>query len=158
VFPTDFKAAPLLRAWLRRLRQAGVGFHMRHRWSGWDEQGTLRFTTPEGNRSVRADAVVLALGGGSWRSQTDARGPLLAGRGLHIAPLTANCGFDVGWSEHFRQSLPGIRQVGGDCCAENRYRTGIRDSVITILVWKAADAVSAIRDEISEEWPPCAST
>src|SRR3990167_5929423 len=41
VFPKDLKAAPLLRAWIRRLRQAGVRFHMRHRWSGWDEQGAL---------------------------------------------------------------------------------------------------------------------
>ena len=110
VFPTDLKAAPLLRAWLRRLRQAGVRFQMRHRWSGWDQQGALSFATPEGNRSVRADAVVLALGGGSWpKLGSDASWvPLLAGRGLHIAPLQpANCGFDVGWSEHFRMKFAG---------------------------------------------------
>ena len=110
VFPTDLKAAPLLRAWLRRLRQAGVRFHMRHRWSGWDEQGALRFATPEGNRSVQADAVVLALGGGSWpKLGSDASWvSLLAERGLHIAPLQpANCGFDVGWSEHFRTKFAG---------------------------------------------------
>ena len=110
VFPTDLKAAPLLRAWLRRLRQAGVRFHMRHRWVGWDEQGGLCFVTPKGNRSVHADAVVLALGGGSWpRLGSDASWvPLLAGRGLHIAPLLpSNCGFDVGWSEHFRAKFAG---------------------------------------------------
>ena len=110
VFPTDFKAAPLLRAWLRRLRKTGVQFHVRHRWIGWDEQGALRFTTPEGNRSVQADAVVLALGGGSWpKLGSDASWvPLLAGRGLHIAPLLpTNCGFDVGWSEHFRTKFAG---------------------------------------------------
>ena len=110
VFPTDFKAAPLLRAWLRRLRQAGVGFHMRHRWSGWDEQGTLRFATPQGTHSVWADAVVLALGGGSWpKLGSDAAWvPLLTDRGVHIAPLQpANCGFDVGWSEHFRTKFAG---------------------------------------------------
>jgi len=110
VFPTDLKAAPLLRAWLRRLRQAGVRFHMRHRWSGWDEQGGLRFTTTEGNRSVLSDASVLALGGGSWpKLGSDASWvPLLAGRGLHIAPLQpANCGFDIGWSEHFRGKFAG---------------------------------------------------
>ena len=110
VFPIDLKAAPLLRAWLRRLRQAGVQFHMRHRWSGWDEQGALRFATPEGNRSVQADSVVLALGGGSWpKLGSDASWvPLLEGRGVHIAPLKpANCGFDVGWSEHFRKKFAG---------------------------------------------------
>ena len=110
VFPKDLKAAPLLRAWLRRLRQGGVRFHMRHRWSGWDEQGALSFVTPEGDSSVQADAVVLALGGGSWpKLGSDAAWvPLLAGRGLHIAPLQpANCGFDVGWSEHFRTKFAG---------------------------------------------------
>ncbi|HKQ34002.1 MAG TPA: TIGR03862 family flavoprotein [Nitrospiraceae bacterium] len=110
VFPTDLKAAPLLRAWLRRLRKAGVQFHVKHRWIGWDEQEALRFTTPEGDRSVHADAVVLALGGGSWpKLGSDAMWvPLLAGRGLHIAPLQpANCGFDVGWSEHFLTKFSG---------------------------------------------------
>jgi uncharacterized flavoprotein (TIGR03862 family) len=110
IFPTDLKAAPLLRAWLRRLRTAGVRFHVRHRWIGWDVQGALLFTTPGGNRSVQADAVVLALGGGSWpKLGSDASWvPLLAGRGIHIAPLQpANCGFDVGWSEHFRTKFAG---------------------------------------------------
>ena len=110
VFPKDLKAAPLLRAWLRRLRRAGVRFHMRHRWSGWDEQGALRFATPEGTHSVQADAVVLALGGGSWpKLGSDASWvPLLVGRGIQVAPLKpANCGFDVGWSEHFRTKFAG---------------------------------------------------
>ncbi len=110
VFPSDLKAAPLLRAWLRRLRQAGVRFHMRHRWSGWDERGALCFATAVGALSVQADAVVLALGGGSWpKLGSDGRWvPLLAGRGLHIAPLQpTNCGFDVGWSEHFRTKFAG---------------------------------------------------
>jgi uncharacterized flavoprotein (TIGR03862 family) len=110
VFPKDLKAAPLLRAWLRRLRQGGVRFHMRHRWSGWDEQGALRFATSERDLSVQADAVVLALGGGSWpKLGSDASWvPLLAGRGIHIVPLQpANCGFDVGWSEHFRTKFAG---------------------------------------------------
>lgn len=110
VFPADLKAAPLLRAWLRRLRQSGVRFHMRHRWSGWNEQGALTFATPEGNLSVQGDAVVLALGGGSWpKLGSDAAWvSLLAGRGIHIAPLLpANCGFDVGWSEHFRTKFAG---------------------------------------------------
>jgi hypothetical protein len=92
------------------LRKAGVQFHVRHRWIGWDVQGALLFTTSEGNRSVQADAVVLALGGGSWpKLGSDASWvPLLAGRGVHIAPLQpANCGFDVGWSEHFRTKFAG---------------------------------------------------
>ena len=111
VFPTDMKAAPMLRAWLHRLREAGVRFHMRHRWLGWDDaSGQLRFATPDGELLVRPDATVLALGGGSWaRLGSDgAWVPLLAARGVDIAPLRpANCGFDVAWSEHFRTRFAG---------------------------------------------------
>ncbi|WP_447987628.1 TIGR03862 family flavoprotein [Nitrospira sp. Nam74] len=110
VFPSDLKAAPLLRAWLRRLRHAGVTFHMRHRWIGWNEYGAVRFVTPEGVRAVQPDAVVLALGGASWpRLGSDGAWlPLVAGRGVPTAPLrSANCGFDVAWSEHFRVRFAG---------------------------------------------------
>ncbi|MDZ4075477.1 MAG: TIGR03862 family flavoprotein [Hylemonella sp.] len=104
VFPKDMKAAPLLRAWLQRLRHpahgwAGVAFHMRHRWIGWSDDGReLRFESPEGEVRVQADAVVLALGGGSWArlGSNGAWVPLLASRGVAVAPLLpANCGFDV---------------------------------------------------------------
>jgi len=110
VFPFDLKAAPLLRAWLRRLRHDGVTFHMRRRWTGWDERGGLCFATPDGNLSVETDAVVLALGGGSW-PQLGSDGAwvrVLAGRGIPIEPLRpANCGFDVEWTEHFRTRFAG---------------------------------------------------
>jgi uncharacterized flavoprotein (TIGR03862 family) len=110
VFPKEMKAAPLLRAWIRRLRESGVRFHMRHRWLGWHSGqggngGQLKFATPLGDSMVRADAVVLALGGGSWaRLGSDgAWTSLLAARGVNIAPLRpANCGFDCTWSEHLR--------------------------------------------------------
>lgn len=110
VFPTDLKSAPLLRAWLRRLRQHGLAIHVRHRWDGWNETGALRFGTPQGDRLVSADAVVLALGGGSWsRFGSDgAWVPLLAGRGVPVEPLKpANCGFDVDWSPHLRGRFAG---------------------------------------------------
>jgi len=110
VFPTEMKAAPLLRAWLRRLRTAGVHFHVRHRWLGWTAGGALRFATPQGESEFAADAVILALGGGSWaRLGSDgAWVPLLAGRGIDVAPLRpANCGFDVAWSAHFRERFAG---------------------------------------------------
>ncbi|MFZ2267161.1 MAG: TIGR03862 family flavoprotein [Azonexus sp.] len=110
VFPTEMKAAPLLRAWLHRLRAAGVHFHVRQRWLGWAERGALRFATPQGEREFAADAVILALGGGSWaRLGSDgAWVPVLAGRGIDIAPLRpANCGFDVAWSPYFSERFAG---------------------------------------------------
>ncbi|MFD3299653.1 TIGR03862 family flavoprotein [Aquipseudomonas alcaligenes] len=111
VFPTDMKAAPLLRAWLKRLREAGVAIHTRSRWLGWDESGALRIATPDGERLVTADACVLALGGGSWaRLGSDgAWVPLLEQRGVEVSPLRpANSGFEVaGWSEHLRGKFAG---------------------------------------------------
>jgi uncharacterized flavoprotein (TIGR03862 family) len=111
VFPTDLKAAPLLRTWLARLRATGVSFHMRHRWRGWDASNALRFDTPHGEVAHAADAVVLALGGGSWaRLGSDgAWVPLLEQRGIEVAALQpSNCGFDVaGWSEFFRGRFAG---------------------------------------------------
>jgi len=110
VFPQEMKAAPLLRAWLHRLRGAGVAFHARHRWLGWDADGALRFDTPASESIVGADATVLALGGGSWaRLGSDgAWVPLLLARGVAVQPLRpANCGFDVVWSEHLRQRFAG---------------------------------------------------
>jgi uncharacterized flavoprotein (TIGR03862 family) len=110
IFPDDMKAAPLLRAWLRRLRQFGTRFHVRHRWSGWNEQGALSFLTPAGMQSVKADAVILALGGASWpKLGSDAAWiPLLRARGVEISPLRpANCGFDVTWSQFFTTHFAG---------------------------------------------------
>ena len=110
VFPQEMKAAPLLRAWLHRLRGAGVSFHARHRWLGWDAEGSLRFATPAGELKVGADATVLALGGGSWaRLGSDgAWVPLLQARGVELRTLRpANCGFNVAWSEHLRRRFAG---------------------------------------------------
>ncbi len=111
VFPSDMKAAPLLRAWLKRLRESGVQLHTRQRWLGWDEHGALRIAGPQGETQVEADATLLALGGGSWaRLGSDgAWVPSLQNRGIAIAPLQpANCGFEVaGWSEHLREKFAG---------------------------------------------------
>ena len=129
VFPADMKAAPLLRAWLARLRHPKNGppvqFFMRHRWTGWHKPASevgadgqavcptwLDFDTPQGPMHVQADAVVLALGGGSWSrlGSTGAWVPWLQAKGVAVAPLLpANCGFDVqnGWSEHFASRFAG---------------------------------------------------
>ncbi len=114
VFPKNMKAAPLLRAWLHQLRVAGVRFHMRHKWLGWVDststQHDLQFATPTGNVTVHADAVVLALGGGSWaRLGSDgAWVPVLQEQGVNVKPLLpSNCGFDVGWSAYFAEKFAG---------------------------------------------------
>jgi uncharacterized flavoprotein (TIGR03862 family) len=110
VFPRDLKAAPLLRGWLRRLRESGVTFHMHHRWLGWQAHDTLHFATPQGERAVPVDAVVLALGGASWpRLGSDGAWVApLRNAGVDVAPLqAANCGFELAWSEHLRSRFAG---------------------------------------------------
>ncbi|MFZ5636754.1 MAG: TIGR03862 family flavoprotein [Pseudomonadota bacterium] len=148
VFPMDRKAAPLLRGWVRRLREQGVRFHVHHRWTGWADDGALRFATPEGERRVRADATVLALGGASW-PELGSDGvwvPLLAERGVDIAPLRpSNCGFDIGWSAVLAEKHAGAplkpviahwnddgspRSLQGECVLT---ATGIEGSLIYAL-------------------------
>lgn len=110
VFPADLKAAPLLRGWLRRLRESGVTFHMHHRWLGWQAHGALHFATPQGERAVPTDAVLLALGGASW-PQLGSDGAWVAPlqqAGIDMAPLQpANCGFELAWSEHLSSRFAG---------------------------------------------------
>ncbi|MCC6208352.1 MAG: TIGR03862 family flavoprotein [Gammaproteobacteria bacterium] len=110
VFPAEMKAAPLLRAWLHRMRGAGVRIHVRHRWRGWNDEGALLFDTPQGVHAARADAVVLALGGGSWpQLGSDASWvSVLGARGVAVMPLRpANCGFDVAWGAYFSERFAG---------------------------------------------------
>ncbi|ROU06638.1 TIGR03862 family flavoprotein [Lysobacter enzymogenes] len=158
VFPSDRKAAPLLRGWVRRLREEGVRFHVQHRCTGLDADGTLRFRTPDGEARTRARACVLALGGGSW-PQLGSDGAWvgwLRERGLDIAPLQpSNCGFDVGWSEHFAQRHAGAplkpvvahwredgqaRSLQGECVAT---ASGIEGSLVYALSAMLRERIAA---------------
>jgi len=110
VFPKQMKAAPLLRVWLHRLRSRGVRFHVRHRWLGWDANGSIRLVNPHGEISVEPQVTLLALGGASW-PQLGSDGawvPVLQASAVEIAPLeSANCGFEVAWSAHLRDKYAG---------------------------------------------------
>ena len=110
VFPVGMKASPLLRTWLKWLADSGVTFHLRHKWGGWDVNSSLKFETAEGDKTAQADAVVLALGGGSW-SRLGSDGawvPWLKQKGAEVEPLKpANSGFDVDWSPHFGERFEG---------------------------------------------------
>jgi len=160
VFPKDMKAAPLLRAWLQRLRKEGVQFHMRHRWLGWDHDGCLTFETPHGVIPIQADAVVLALGGASW-SRLGSDGAwvsLLQARGVAVAPLLpANCGFDVaGWTAHFSAKFAGqpFKSVAlhfSDSQGQMFSRKGEFVATATGLEGSLIYAVSSqLRDEIAK--------
>jgi hypothetical protein len=110
LFPEAFKASPLLRAWLRRLDALGVKFKLRHRWTGWDQNGKLLFQTADGQHRVGASATVLALGGASWPRLGSDGGwvKTLAARGVVVAPLLpSNCAFGVRWSPVFQERHAG---------------------------------------------------
>ena len=156
VFPREMKAAPLLRAWLHRLRQAGLQIHVGHRWLGWtdDSRTQLRFAGPDGEKTVEADALVLALGGGSWSKfgSDGAWVPLLAERGVGVAPLRpANCGFDVAWSAHFRERFAGqpvkpVVLAWGDARRQGEFvitETGVEGSLIYAFSATLRDAIAA---------------
>jgi uncharacterized flavoprotein (TIGR03862 family) len=110
VFPKEMKAAPLLRAWVHRLRAAGVQFHFNHRWVGFDENGSLRIEGDGRQFSLPPGCVILALGGASWPQlgSTGEWSSVLQERGVEVAQWqSANCGFDVSWSEHLGDKFDG---------------------------------------------------
>jgi uncharacterized flavoprotein (TIGR03862 family) len=168
VFPTEMKAAPLLRAWRHRLRQAGMKVHVSHRWLGWAGDA-LRFATPEGELEVAADAVILALGGGSWSKfgSDGAWVPLLTERGVAVIPLKpANCGFDVGWSDHFRDRFAGqpVKPVRLEWDGSSRQgefiitETGVEGSLIYAYSAQLRDAIASqgkatLHLDLAPDWP-----
>jgi uncharacterized flavoprotein (TIGR03862 family) len=177
VFPTGMKAAPLLRAWLHRLRQRGVSFFMRHRWLGWENSsaaGALVFATRDGTRHVREDATVLALGGASW-PQLGSDGawvPLLQARDVEVAPLrSANSGFDVTWSDHFRSRFAGqpvksvavsvVESTGRGLPHRGEFivtNTGVEGSLIYTLSARLRDLIAIsgeaiIHVDLAPDWP-----
>ncbi len=110
VFPKEMKSSPLLRAWLKRLDEAGVNFHLGHKWLGWNADRSLKFETAQGGKTVHADAVVLALGGGSWAKlgSDGAWVKWLDQAGVKVEALKpSNCGFDAAWTPHFRERFDG---------------------------------------------------
>jgi uncharacterized flavoprotein (TIGR03862 family) len=155
VFPTDMKAAPLLRAWLKRLRDAGVVIHTRHRWLGWNADNSLRIANPEGELAVNPAATLLALGGASWaRLGSDGAWlPLLEQRGVRIAPLQpANSGFEVSaWSDLLRSKFAGapLKNIAiglqgqalrlGECVLTE---TGIEGSLLYALSAQIREAIN----------------
>jgi hypothetical protein len=162
----DRKAAPLLRGWVKRLREGGVRFHVQHCWLGWDDAGALRFATPSGDAYACADAVVLALGGGSWPElgSDGAWQRILAGHGVAVAPLRpSNCGFDIGWSDYFASRHAGAplkpvvahwrdgdgreQALQGECVVT---ATGIEGSLVYALSADLRDAIA--RDGSATLW------
>jgi uncharacterized flavoprotein (TIGR03862 family) len=110
VFPKAMKASPLLRAWLARLKRQSVMIRTRSEWRGWDGEALL-FRNAEGrDELVHVDATILALGGASWPrlGSTGAWVRILARQRVAVTTLLpANCGFEIAWSDIFRDRFAG---------------------------------------------------
>ena len=109
VFPKSFKASPLLRSWLYKLKKQDVKMKNNHDWIGWDDN-KLIFKTKTKNIMVEPNITLLALGGLSW--------PKLGSDGSWIKILKkdnikiskiqpTNCGFFVKWSNIFKNRFAG---------------------------------------------------
>ncbi len=155
VFPVQMKASTLVRAWLRRLAGLGVTLHSRHRWTGWDADGRLTLTGPDGAAlTATPRATLLALGGASWpRTGSDgAWTDLLAARGVQIVPLApSNMGFEVPWSDHLRERFAGqpVKSVGLSAAGRRLKgefvitETGIEGGAVYALSAPLRDAIAA---------------
>jgi hypothetical protein len=161
VFPKALKASPLLRGWLARLRELGVEIRTRHDWTGWDVGGALRFGTPQGEITAKADATILALGGASWPKlgSTGDWADLLTAQGVEVHPLKpANAGFDVAWSEVMRdrfagQPLKGLAVTFGRTRLRGEAmvtRHGLEGGVIYALSAALRDAIA--KDGSAKLW------
>ena len=154
VFPKAMKASPLLRAWLARLSDLGVTIHTRSTWTGWRD-GALAFDTPEGERRVRPDATILALGGASWpRLGSDAAWtPWLEAAGVTLSPFRpANVGADIAWSPVLRDRFAGAPLKG---IAVRHERTTVRGEAVVAGYGLEGGAIyalsAAIRDATARQ-------
>ena len=110
VYPVAMKAAPLVRAWMARLRGLGVSIEKGGRVTDLACVASgVRLEWADGGEGV-FDAVVLALGGASWRRTGSDGGwvPMLAAHGIRVHPfLPANCGWECGWPPELVPEIEG---------------------------------------------------
>lgn len=154
VFPVGMKGSPLLRAWIKRLSEAGVNFHVRHKWVGLNNHDGLmnQFQTEDGIKEIQSDAVVLALGGGSW-ARLGSSGEwveVLKQVGVQVEALKpSNCGFDVNWTSHFKEKYHGHPIKSVTLTFESFHQQGefiiTKEGVEGSLVYSAS---AVMRDEI----------
>ncbi|WP_262695198.1 TIGR03862 family flavoprotein [Kordiimonas aquimaris] len=157
IFPKTMKASPLLRNWLSKLDALGVKLYTRHTWTGWKNSAQLCFSTPDNKLHVNAKATILALGGTSWPKlgSVGEWTNLLTERNVSLSPFEpTNCGFNVGWSDHFKTRFAGspVKNVMTHC--GNTLRKG--DFVITAngvegsLIYTVS---SALREQLKKDEP-----
>ncbi|RNF34803.1 TIGR03862 family flavoprotein [Paracoccus methylarcula] len=151
VFPVGMKASPMLRAWLARLRAAGVELRTRWKWVGLGDG--FRFSTPDGDRVLNPSATVLALGGASWpRLGSDAGWkPLLEAAGVELTRFQpANMGLRVHWSDamdrHFGSAVKGVAIHAGTQVSRGEWvitRSGIEGGGVYEVAARIRDGMEA---------------
>ena len=110
VYPKALKAAPLLRRWIERLRGLGVRLEMKHRLTSLTPGAPYQLGFANGTTAT-ADAVILALGGGSWAKTGSDGGwtAIFENLGIaHHALAPANCGWEHPWSPEVLAAAEGM--------------------------------------------------
>lgn len=108
VYPKTLKGAPVLRAWLGRLKDLRVEIRPRHLWSELLPGKVLRFSN---GSEIRANAVVFALGGASWPKTGSDGGwvEIFKKIGIDCEPLcSSNCGWECDWSAEALETAEGL--------------------------------------------------
>jgi hypothetical protein len=108
-FVRDMKASNLVKRWTERLKTQGVALLPSHALSRWEETPSGLLLHFENGAASECDALVLALGGGSYLASGDTQGwiQFLIQSGIAFAPFrAANVGFEVAWKPEFlREAL-----------------------------------------------------
>jgi len=110
-FVKGLKAAPLLKAWLKKLKSQGVTFHYQMRLTKFMVRGNEVALTFNENQNLNFSAAILALGGGSWLDQKQPFNwpKLFEQKNISVTPIKAgNAGFDVDWSTSFLKEAEGL--------------------------------------------------
>ncbi len=111
VFPEkEIKPIDVLNAILSELKKKDVALVSSCEWKGWNENKELLFRKNNMDPIQKADILVLALGGGSWKvTGSDGNWTnYLQEKGVEIVPFQAsNCAFGVRWTRPFLDQAEG---------------------------------------------------
>lgn len=108
VYPAEMKGGRLFKKWVEKVEGAGV--RIAREWElGRVEPGRAVFVTPEGNRVVQAEKIVLALGGASWSwTGSDGTWTRFFPQEWTKRWQAANCGWEVAWPEGVVEKVDGL--------------------------------------------------
>src|ERR1035437_1858226 len=128
VFPVKgIKPIDVLNSILNELKNKKVQIKTQHEWKGWNEKNELVFTNNDKEIIVKADIVVFALGGASWK-KTGSDGSwknLFEEKNIRVIPFQpSNCAYEIKWDEKFLEQAEGksLKNISVSC--DGKEKTG----------------------------------